>query len=66
MLLSISYFDFMIFDAQTLSVEFFHVEQGKTELSDFMTARGYVNVNDFHLRPLKPEGDARNSLKVIK
>jgi hypothetical protein len=27
-----------------LSVEFFHVEQGKTELSDFMTARGYVNV----------------------
>jgi hypothetical protein len=60
----------MIFNAQTLSVEFFHVEQGKTELSDFMTARGCVNVktiahpnnsaNDF------PEGDARNSLKVIK
>jgi hypothetical protein len=34
----------MIFNAQTLSVEFFHVEHGKTELSDFVTARGYVNV----------------------
>jgi hypothetical protein len=47
----------MVFNAQTSSVEFFHVEQGKTELFDFMTARGYVNgktithpnnlVNDF-------------------